>query len=153
MLSLEEIGPVVLEKIFKVIFLLFPNYLTFWEGHGPSFEQTQISFTQRYFVPSLVEINPVVLEKKIFKAVKLFILFPNYLPFERGASLIWTNLNALHPGILLPFWLKMAHWFRRRRWNYEKFTDGRTERQTTDDRWSEKLTWALSLGELKQEIE
>ena len=28
-------------------------------------------------------------------------------------------------------------------------TDGRTDRQTTDDRWSEKLTWAFSSGELK----
>ena len=28
-------------------------------------------------------------------------------------------------------------------------TDGRTDRQRTDDRWSEKLTWAFSSGELK----
>ena len=28
-------------------------------------------------------------------------------------------------------------------------TDGQTDRQTTDDRWSEKLTWAFSSGELK----
>ena len=31
--------------------------------HSPSFEQTQILFTQEYFVPRLVDIGPVVLEK------------------------------------------------------------------------------------------
>ena len=35
-----------------------------WKRHGPSFEQTQILFTQGCFVPSLVEIGRVVLEKK-----------------------------------------------------------------------------------------
>ena len=38
-----------------------------WKGWGPSFEQTYIPFTQGCFVPSLVEISSVVLEKKIFK--------------------------------------------------------------------------------------
>ena len=37
-----------------------------WKGCGPSFEQTWIPFTQGCFVPSLVEIGSVVLEKKIF---------------------------------------------------------------------------------------
>ena len=47
-------------------------------------------------------------------------------------------------------WMKLAQWFWRRRWKCEKFTDGWTDRQTTDDRWSEKLTWAFSSGELKK---
>ena len=34
-------------------------------GRGPSFEQTWIPFTQGCFVPSLVVIGPVVLEKKM----------------------------------------------------------------------------------------
>ena len=37
-----------------------------WKIAGvPSFEQTCIPFTQGCFVPSLVEIGPVVLEKKM----------------------------------------------------------------------------------------
>ena len=36
------------------------------KGWDPSFEQTWIPFTKEYFVPSLVEIGPLVLEK-IFK--------------------------------------------------------------------------------------
>ena len=66
--SLVKIGQVVLEKkIFKscqFIFIIF-KLSPLWEGRGPSFDQTWIPFTQGYFVPSLVEIGPVVLEKKI----------------------------------------------------------------------------------------
>ena len=66
--SLVEIGPVVLEKkIFKSYQFIFiiSKLSPLWEGCGPSFQQTWIPFTQGYFVPSLVEIGPVVLEKKI----------------------------------------------------------------------------------------
>ena len=47
-------------------FLLFRNYPPSKKGHGPSFEQTWAPFTQKCFEPSLVEISPLVLEKKIF---------------------------------------------------------------------------------------
>ena len=47
-------------------FKIFSIY--FGEGHGPSFEQTWIPSTQGSFVPSLVEIGPMLLKKilKIF---------------------------------------------------------------------------------------
>ena len=67
--SLVEISPVVLKKkIFKVGQCIFTISLLspLWKRRGPSFEQTQIPFTQGCFVPSLVEIGPVVLEKNIF---------------------------------------------------------------------------------------
>ena len=76
-------------------------------------------------------------------------------PFGRAWPFIWTNLNPLHPGILCAKF----------DWNWpsgsgeenenvkslqtDRQTDGQTDRQTTDDRWSEKLTWAFSSGELK----
>ena len=66
MSCLTEPGPVVLEKkILKfrpcsfAISLLSP----LGKRCGPSFEQTLIPITQEYFVPSLVEISPTVLEK------------------------------------------------------------------------------------------
>ena len=65
--SLVEIGPVVLKKkIFKVCQCIFAISLLshLGKGWGPSFEQTWILITQGCFVPSLVEIGPVVLEKK-----------------------------------------------------------------------------------------
>ena len=46
---------------FRIFLIISP-----WNWMGPSFEQTKITFTQGYFVPSFVEIGPVVLEKKIF---------------------------------------------------------------------------------------
>ena len=48
-------------KIVNVISQLSP----LGKGRGPSIEQTWIPFTQECFVPSLVEIGPVVLEKKM----------------------------------------------------------------------------------------
>ena len=63
-----EIGPLVLEKeIFKyfqynfTISLLSP----LGEERGPSFKQTWIPSIHGCFVPCLVEIGPVVLEKKL----------------------------------------------------------------------------------------
>ena len=58
-------------QIIKQIWL-YHNYdsenkeKSLWEFIGFSFEQTWIPFTQGWFVPRLVEIGPVVLEKKIF---------------------------------------------------------------------------------------
>ena len=45
-------------------FLLFRNYLL-KNLRGPSFEQSWFTFTQGCFVSSMVEIGPVVLEKKM----------------------------------------------------------------------------------------
>ena len=47
-------------------------------------------------MPSLVEIDPVVLEK-IFNFVNVFSLFRNYLPLEKGGAL---HLNKLDPRII-----------------------------------------------------
>ena len=59
--------------------------LSLWELNGSSFEQTWILFTQGCFVPSWVEIGPVVLEKRIlFISSMYFRYFCNYLPLEKG---------------------------------------------------------------------
>ena len=76
MLSLVQIGPVVLEKkVFKICQCIYVSrnfvIISPWKGRGPSFEQTWIPFTQGCFVPSLVEIGPAVLEKK-FKMWKVY---------------------------------------------------------------------------------
>ena len=72
-----------------------------WKRAGPSFEQTWIPFTKGCFVPSLVEIGPVVLENKIFfNFINVFSLFSNLLSLKKGGLLIWTHLNPLHPRIL-----------------------------------------------------
>ena len=68
MLSLVEIGPLVLQmNIFLICQCIFTisQLSPLGKGLGPSFDQTRIPFTQVSFVPSLVEIGPVVLEKKM----------------------------------------------------------------------------------------
>ena len=52
---------------FVKLFSLFWNYLPMVKGFGLLIEQIWIPTTQGWFVPSLVEIGPVVLEK-IFKS-------------------------------------------------------------------------------------
>ena len=57
------------EEDFLISSMYFHFFIIFspWKkGGGHSFEQTWIPFTQEYFVPSLVEIVPVVLEKNMY---------------------------------------------------------------------------------------
>ena len=68
---------------------------------GSSFEQTWIPFTQGCFVQRLVEIGPVVLEKKILKFRQcIFAICVIISPWKRAGLFIWTNLNPLHPRML-----------------------------------------------------
>ena len=61
---------------------------------GPSYEQNWIPFTKECFVPSLVKIGPVVLEKKIYNVVNVILLFCYYFSFEKGVAL---HLNTRFP--------------------------------------------------------
>ena len=82
-----------------------------------------------------------------------FYYFPIISPLGRAWPFIWTNLNPLHPGILCAkvgwIWPSGSGEEDENVKVYRQ-TDRRTDRQTTDDRWSEKLTWAFSSGELKR---
>ena len=67
--SLVEIGQGVPEKIlkFRQSIWLFRNYLPLENGVALHLNKLEFPFTQGCFVLSLVENDPVVLEKKIFK--------------------------------------------------------------------------------------
>jgi hypothetical protein len=71
--------------------LLFP----LGEGLSPLFEQNWISFTQGWFVPSLIKIGPVVLEKKISK-------WPHPI-FTLWSSPLWRGLGPLLEQTWIPF--------------------------------------------------
>ena len=45
------------------------------------------SIHPRMFVPSLIEIGPVILEKEILKFRQYILLFRSYLPLEKGLAL------------------------------------------------------------------
>ena len=78
---------------------------------GPSFEQTRIPFTQGCFVPSLVEIDSVVLEKMILNFVSVFC----YLLINSLWN-IWTTMmtkTTMDNGKIL---IRKAHLSIRLRW-------------------------------------
>ena len=101
----------------------------------------------------LVKIGPIDLEKKIFKfrqSIFTISLLSSFA-WKRVGPCIWTNLNPFHPRMLCAkFGWNWFSGFGEEDENVKSLqTDGRTDRQTPDDRWSEKLTWAFSSGELK----
>ena len=117
--------PVVLKKILSMCFCYFV-IISLWKGRG---SPLGIPFTQGCLMLSLVEIGPVVLEKKIFKFCQCtFSIFCKYLPLEKRHC---SSLNKLESpstkDSLCQVWLKLAQWFWRRRWKCEKFTDKWTD--------------------------
>ena len=115
-----------------------------WAGCGPSFEQTWIPFSQECSVPSLVDIGPVVLEKILKSCQFIFIISQLSTLWEgRGPSIeqtwipftqVYFVLSLVEIGLMV-LEKKMKMW--------------KVYRQMTDDRWSEKFTWAFNSGELK----
>ena len=68
-------------------------------------------FTQRCFMPSLVEIGTEVLEKKILNFLYVFSLFRNYFPLKK--------IKFLSPkDAFCQVWLKLTKWFWRRVLNF-----------------------------------
>ena len=80
------------------------------KGLGPSFEQTWIPITQGCFVPTLVEIGPVVLSKVRQCIFAIWLLSP--LRKGQGHSFEQTWL-PITQGCFVPVWLKLALWFLR----------------------------------------
>ena len=83
--------------------------------------------------------------RRFLKFVNVFSLFHYYLTLDKGGALHSNKLESSLPkDALWRVWLKLTQWFLRRRVNVKSLqTDGQT-----DNRRSEKLTWAFSSGEL-----
>ena len=87
-------------------------------------------------MPSLVEIDPVVLEKKIFEFFHVFWLFCYHLPLVKGETLYLNTFESpLHKDGLCQVCFKLANWFWRRSRKSEKFIDRQIDRQM--DGWKE----------------
>ena len=114
-----EIGVKLLErKLFKFvnIFSLFRNYIPLEKGRGPSFEQTWLPFSQGWFLSRLVEIDPLVLEKKIFNLSMYIRNFFYYIPLEKGGALHLNKYDPTSPkNSWCQVWLKLALWLKM--WN------------------------------------
>ena len=72
-----------------------------WIMESSSTEQTCIPFTQGCFVPSLVEIGLLGLEKRIFLILSMYVCYIIiFFPWKRAWPFIWINLNPLYPRML-----------------------------------------------------
>ena len=84
--------------------------------------------TQEHFVPNLVEIGPVILDKKIFTFLHTWYIFVFLLfsPFRKGHSPETLYLNKLESTSckdnLYQVWLAWAQWFWRR-WFFVVFNN------------------------------
>ena len=74
--------------------------------YGPLTVQTWISFIQGCFVPSCVEIEPVLLERKLIYFRYLTIIST----LKRSWPFIFTNLSDLYPRMILPSSFEMFLW-------------------------------------------
>ena len=142
---------------FVNIFSLFRNYLPLEKGGPLHLNKLETPSPKDALCQVWLKLAQWLWRRRFLISSKYFRYFRNYLPLEKGGSLYLNKLESLSPkDALCQFWLKLAQWFWTRRWKCEKFTDGRrttgdqkSSLRTTDDRWSEKLTWAFSSGELK----
>ena len=76
-------------------------------------------FNPRMLCAKLVEMSPVVLEKKIFKFRQRIFTISLLSPLGKGRALHLNKLESPSPkDALCHVWLKMAEWFWRRFFNF-----------------------------------
>ena len=71
-----------------------------WELNVSFFFKSWIPFSQGCFAPSLVEIGPMVMEKKIFKFCQHILLFKYNYHLEKGVTLHLNKLKSPHWRVL-----------------------------------------------------
>ena len=122
------------------IYFIISQLSSLWVEGGSSFEQIWIPFTRGYFVPSLVEIRPVVLEMKIVRSCQFIFIISQLSPLwkKRGPLFVKKLWFPFPRDTLCNVWLKLAQWYWGRRWKVKSLqTDGRTDRpRTTGDQKS-----------------
>ena len=120
-----------------------------WKKEGPSFEQTWIPFTQGYFVPSLVKIGPVVLEKKIFKSCQFIFINSQLSPLGKGrGSLFEQTWIPYTQGCFRPSLVGIGSVVLEKKmkmWKSLRQRQRRQQRRRTTDKFC-----AFSSGELKR---
>ena len=119
------------------VFSLFRNHLPLEKGRALHLNKLETTLLKNALCPPrLVEICPVVLEKKkIFLISSLYFrYFVIISPWKTARPFIWTNFNPFHPrGALCQVRLKFVQRFCRRMWKCEKFTTTPTTTTMTTD--------------------
>ena len=128
----------ILSKYFRYFVIICP-----WKRTGPFI---WIPFIKGCFVPSLVEIGPVVLGKNFLNFINAFSpFFFIIFVWKRTWPFIWTDLNLLHPRMLYAKFV----------WNWPSGSGERDEnmksfRRRTNGKFRSEKDWAFGLSELKK---
>ena len=86
------------------------------------------------------------LRRRLLNFINVYSLFHNYLPLEKDVAVDLNIFESPSPkDSLCQVWLKLALVLEKKMKMWKVYR--RTDRQTTDNRRSEKLTWAYSSGE------
>ena len=142
---------------FVNVLSLFRNYFPLEKGRALNLNKLESPSPNDALCQVWLKLAQWFWRRSFFNFINLFLLFSNYLPLKKAGSFFWTNLNPLHPRMLCAKfgwnWLSGSGEEVENKYTdrpKDGRTDGRTNRQMTDDRRSEKLTWGFSSGELNE---
>jgi hypothetical protein len=111
--NMSSSGLVVLEK--KIFKWSQPLFVFLWlslprKEPCPSFQQFSILFTHGWFVPSLIDIGLLVLEKIFFNINTCKYGFSYYGPSRSPRTMICTNLNLHYTSCRYELFLLCGSW-------------------------------------------
>ena len=99
------------EEVFKKFSIMYFYYFAIISGLRKVWSfiwKNWIIFNQWCFVSSLVENGQWFWRRRFLKVLKVFLQFPNYLPFEKGVALHLYKLESPSPkNALCPVSLKL----------------------------------------------
>ena len=107
-----------LQKVSINVFFLFCNYLHFQMGMTLNLKKNHLesSSSKDALCQVWLKMAQWSWRRRFFKVLNVFLLFTNYLPFEKSVSLYLNKLESpSSKDALCQVWLKLALWFWRRR--------------------------------------
>ena len=132
---------------FVNVFSLFRNYLPLEKGGVLHLNKLESPSPKDALCQVWLKLAQWFWRRRFLNFIKVFSLFRNYLPLERGSALHLNKLDSPSPkDAFCKVWLKLAQWFWRRFFKFRQFifamTDRRTDRQRTKGDLSFQLRWA-----------
>ena len=98
------------------VFWLFPNFLPFEKDVAIHLNELESPSPKNALCQVWLKLDQWFWIRRFFKVFNVFLLFQNYLPFEKGMVDLYLNeLESPSPeDSLCQVWLKLAQWFWRR---------------------------------------
>ena len=98
------------------VFSPFPNYLPLEKGRALLLNKLESPSPKDNLCQVWLKLAQWFWRRRFLNFVNVFSQHPNYLPLEKGMALHLNKLESpSHKDDLCQVWLKLAHWFWRRR--------------------------------------